>query len=111
VAAPVGSKVREWDETVRDLVVDLLVVGVNHLRVALADTLGDHARITLGVASVLAFLALHAGRVLEELGAESAAHNVVELLLNELVAVHLVNLLLALTDSTLTPETSIHRAG
>ncbi len=86
----------------RDAMVDLLLVRIR-LGIALANALGDDTRITLCVASVLAVLALHAGRVLEEVAAKGASHNVVELVLDELMAVHLVDLLLALADGTLSP--------
>lgn len=89
-------------------VVDLLLVRIG-LGVGLADALRDDARVALGVAGVLAVLALHAGRVREELSAQGAAHDVVELLGDELVAVHLVDLLLALPDGALAVESDIER--
>jgi hypothetical protein len=95
---------------VRDAVVDLFFVRIG-LGVALADTLCDHAGIALGVASVLAVLALHTCRVLEEIPAKCAAHNVVELVLDKFVAVHLVNLLLALTNGTLSTKAKIDGAA
>lgn len=91
----------------RDTMVDLLLLGVG-LSVTLADTFGDDAGITLGVASVLAVLTLHTGRVLEEVAAQRTSHDVVELVLDELVAVHLVDLLLALTDSALSAKTEVY---
>ena len=93
-----------------DAVVNLLLVRIR-LGVALADALGHNARITLGVASVLAILALHAGRVLEEIAAEGAAHDVVKLVLDELVSVHLVHLLFPLTDGAFSAETHIDGAS
>ena len=110
MAAPVGCHVRIRVEPVRDAVVDLLFVRIG-LSVALADTFCDHAGIALGVASVLAVLALHACRVLEEIPAKCAAHNVVELVLDEFVAVHFVNFLLALTNGTLSTKTEINGAA
>jgi phosphatidylglycerophosphatase A len=104
MAAPVGRHVGEWLEPVRNAVVDLLLVRIR-LSIALADTLGDNSRITLGVASVLAVLALHASRVLEELPTERTTHDVVELVLDELVAVHFVHLFLSLADGTLSSKT------
>lgn len=86
--------------------VDLLLVGVR-LRITLANTLRNDARVALRVAGVLAVLALHPGGVLEELATERAAHNVVELLLDELVAVHLVDVLLALADGSLSPQPEV----
>lgn len=90
--------------------VDLLLVGIG-LRVTLADTLRNHTRITLCMTSVLAILTLHACRVLEEISAKRTTHDVVELVLYELVSVHLVNLLLALTNSTLSAKTEVNGAA
>ena len=78
MAAPVGSKIREALEPVGNSVVDLLFLGVG-LCVGLADALGYNISVTFRVASVLAVLALHARRVLEEVGTEGATHDVVEL--------------------------------
>ena len=87
--------------------VDLLLLRIR-LSVAFADALGDDAGITLGVASVLAVLALHACGILEEIAAECTPHDVVELVLDELVAVHLVNLFLTLPDGAFSAETKIN---
>lgn len=78
MAAPVGGKIRESLESVGDSVVDLFFLGVG-LCVRLADALGDNVSVTFRVACVLAVLALHAGRVLKEVGTEGATHDVVEL--------------------------------
>jgi hypothetical protein len=109
VAAPVGGEVREGLEAMGNPVVDLLLVRIR-LSVALTDTLRDDAAITLGVASVLAVLALHACRVLEEVPAEGATHDIVELALDELVTEHFVHFLLSLTHGALAVETSVHHA-
>lgn len=106
VAAPVGRDVGEALETVGNTVVDLLLVGVG-LVVGLADTLGDNLRVAFAMAGVLAICALHTSSVLEEFSAERTAHDVVELLGNELVTLLLVNLFLLLADSTLTVETDV----
>ena len=50
-------------------------------------------------------LALVSGRVEQKLVAEGTEDDLVELPLDELVAVHLVDFVLALTDCTLTAET------
>lgn len=91
----------------RDAMVDLLLVRIG-FRVALADAFGDNASVAFGMASVLAILALHPCRVLEELAAKSTAHNVVKLLLHKLVTVHLVDLLLPLADGALSPKTKVN---
>jgi hypothetical protein len=59
------------------------------------------------MASKLAVGALHARSVLEKFPAEGTAHDVVELLLDELVAILLVDFILLLPDSTLTSEAEI----
>lgn len=84
--------------------VDLLFVGIC-FGIAFADALGHHASIALGVAGVLAVIALHAGRVFEKISAQRTAHDVVELALHKLVAVHFVDFLLALTNSALAAKT------
>lgn len=109
MATPVGRKVGEALETVGNAVIDLLLIGIG-LVVCLADTLGDHLGVTFFVAGVLAIRALHAGSILEEFSTKRTAHDVVELLGNELVTLLLVNLLLLLTDGTLTVETDIEGA-
>ena len=86
--------------------VDLLLVWVR-LCIGFADTLGNNACVALCVASIFTVLALHTSRVLEKVSAKRTAHNVVELLRNKLVAVHLVNLFLPLSNGTLTIETKI----
>jgi hypothetical protein len=59
------------------------------------------------VASVLAVRALHASRVLEEVSTVCTAHDVVERLHRELVAVLLDDVFLLLADSALAPKTGI----
>jgi hypothetical protein len=58
VAAPIGRDVGERLEPVRNAVVDLFFVRIG-FGIALADALGDDARIALVVASILAVFALH----------------------------------------------------
>lgn len=86
--------------------VNLLLVGIG-LVVRLANTLGNDLGIAFLVASVLAVGTLHTGSVLEEVSAEGAAHDVIELLRNKFVALLLMNFLFLLTDGTLTIETDI----
>lgn len=107
MAAPIGRDVGERLEPVWNAVVDLLFVRIG-FSIALADTLGDDARITFVMAGILAVLALHTSRVLEEISAKRTAHDVVELVLDKLVAIHLVNFLLALSNSALSSQTKIH---
>lgn len=106
MTTPIGRHIRVGLESVRDAMVDLLLVRVR-LGIALADAFRDHTRIALGMASVLAVLTLHTGRIFEEVSAKGTTHDVVELVLHELVAVHLMNLLLSLTNGTLSAEAEI----
>ena len=57
----------------------------------------------------LAVFALHARGILEETAAERAAHDIVELLLDELVAILFVHFFLSLPDGTFTVETDVER--
>lgn len=91
-------------------VINFFFIGVG-LVVRLADTLGDDFGVTLLVAGVLAVRTLHAGCVLEEISAKGAAHDVIELLRDELVTLLLVDFFLLLADSTLTVEADIKRSS
>ena len=106
MATPVGRNVGKSFETMRDTVVDLLLVGIG-LVVGLADTLGDDLGIALAMTGVLAIGTLHAGCILQKIAAKSATHDVVELLRDELVSLLLVDFFLLLTDSTLTVQSDI----
>lgn len=107
MATPVGGHIRKRLESVRNTVVDLLLVRIR-LSIAFTDALRNDTRVAFRMASVLAILALHARRVLEEIPAQRAAHYVVELMLDELVSVHLVDLLLALSNGTLTSQAHVY---
>ena len=109
MATPVCTHIRELLETMRNAMVDFLLVRIR-LCVGLADTFGNNAGIAFRVTSVFAILTLHPRRVFEKVSAKSAAHDVVELLGHELVAVHFMNLLFALTNSTFSVEPSIERS-
>ena len=89
--------------------VDLFLVLVR-LVVRLTDTLRDNFGITLCVASIFAVCTLHAGRVLEEVSTECTSHNIVELLLDELVTLLFVNFFLFLSNSSLSIEADIKRS-
>ena len=104
VAAPVRGDVGKAFESVRNAVVDFLLV---RIVVGFADTLGDNLGVTLAVAGVLAIRTLHAGCILEEFSTQCTAHNVVKLLGDELVALLLVNLLLLLANGTLAIKTNV----
>jgi hypothetical protein len=56
---------------------------------------------------VVAVRALHTGGILQEFTTESTTHNVVELLLDELVSVLLDDIFFTLTDGTFTTKAKI----
>ena len=74
--------------------------------VRLGDTLGDDVLVALLVARVSTIFTLISGSIEQEVVAERAQHELVELPLNELVAIHLVHLALALAHGALTTETT-----
>lgn len=86
--------------------IDLLLIGIS-LRIGFTDALCNHAGVAFRMASVLAVLALHTGRVLQEVAAKRTSHDVVKLLRYELVSEHLVDQFLTLANGSLTVETNI----
>lgn len=110
VAAPVGGQVGKALEAMGDAVIDLLLVGVG-LVVRLADTFGDDLGIALAVAGIFAVGTLHARGILQEVAAQGTAHDVVELLRDELVTLLLVDLFLLLAHGTLAVETNVERTA
>lgn len=110
MTTPIGRDIGESLEAMRDTVVDLLLVGVRFV-VGLADTLGDDLWITLSVTGIFTVGTLHAGSIFQEIATKRTTHDVVELLCDKLVTLLLVNLLLLLSDGTLTVETNIERAA
>lgn len=110
MATPVGRDIGERLETMRNTMVDFLLIRIS-LIVGLADTLSDDLGVTFPMACVLAVGTLHTGCVLEEVSAQSTAHDVVELLRDELVALLFVDFFLFLTDGTLSVETNVERTS
>lgn len=106
MAAPIGGEIGESFETMRDAMVDLLLVGVCFV-IRFADTFGDHLGIALAMAGIFAVGTLHPGSVLQKVTAKSTAHNIVELLRDELVSLLFVNIFLLLPNGTLAIETDI----
>lgn len=104
VAAPVCGNVGVGLKPVGDVVVKSILVVL--VVVGLGDTFGEHLLVACFVAHVPAVLALVAVARHEELVAQGTEDDLEELLLNELVTVHLVDLALALLDGALTTETS-----
>ena len=74
--------------------------------VRLRYTFSDHLLVTLLMTSISTVFTLITGRVEQEFAAECAHNDLIELALHKFVAVHLVHLVLALADSTLTTETT-----
>ena len=62
MATPISRDVGKSFETMRDTVVDLLLVGIG-LVVGLADTFGDDLGIALAMTGILAIGTLHAGSI------------------------------------------------
>ncbi len=107
VATPVRTHIREILEAMRDTVIELLLFRVRFI-ICFADTLRDHVWVAFLVAGVLAVGTLHTGRVFQEVSTQSASHDIVELLLDKLVAVHFMYFLLSLTDSSFTIKTQVN---
>lgn len=61
------------------------------------------------MACVFTIFALHTSRVLQEVAAQSAAHDIVELLEHELVTVEFMNLLFLLTNGAFAIKPEIKR--
>jgi hypothetical protein len=99
VATPVRGDVGEVFESMIGLVIGF------------ADTFGDDLWITLAMARVFAIGALHTSRILQEIPTKRTAHDVVELLSNELVPLLLVDLFFLLANGTLTIKTNVKRTS
>lgn len=108
MAAPIRTHIGERIEAMGNAMVDLFLVRVC-LCVRLADTLRHNLRVAFLMAGVLAVCTLHARSVFEEVTAEGAAHDVVECLHGELVAILFNDIFLLLTNGTLSVETDVER--
>lgn len=111
VAAPrwLQEEVLRSVEAMGYTVVDLVFVFFR-FRVGLADAFGDNLRETFLMAGVSAVVALVSRTLEQEFSAIRALHDLVELMSDELVAVHLVDFVLVLlADGALTSKTSICR--
>lgn len=106
VRTPVGGDVGVGLEAVRDTVVDLLLISLP-VGSGFGDTLGDDlgvAPLVTGVSTVLALVTFSGEK---QFTTQSTHYGLVELALNELVAVHLMHVTLAFLDGTLTTESLI----
>ena len=110
MTTPVGRDIRKSFPTMGDAVVDLLLVRVG-LVIGLADALGNDLGIAPSVTQILAVGTLHTSSVLQQLTTEGTAHDVVELLINEFMALLLGNNLLLLPNGTLAIKSSIVHAA
>jgi hypothetical protein len=110
VATPVRGDVGEVFESMRNAMVDFFFVRIG-LVIGFADTFGDDLWITLAMARVFAIGALHTSRILQEIPTKRTAHDVVELLSNELVPLLLVDLFFLLANGTLTIKTNVKRTS
>jgi hypothetical protein len=81
----------------------------DRIGITLRDTLGDHLLVALLVTSVPTIFALVPGSIEQELAAISAKHNLVKLLWDEFMAIHLVNFT-SFSNGDLTRQTSVHGA-
>lgn len=106
MTAPVCANIREVLETMRDAMIDLLFVRIRFV-IRLADAFRDDLRVALGVAGIFAVLALHAGRVFEQVSTECTSHNVVELLLDKFVTLLFVDFFLLLPNRALSVQANI----
>ena len=106
MATPVRPNVGEVFKAVRNAMVDLFLILVC-LIIRLADTFCDNFGIALCMTSIFAVCTLHAGRVFEEVPTKRASHDIVKLLLDELVALFLVNFFLFLSNGSLSIQTDI----
>lgn len=106
VATPLRSHIGYRLESMRNPVLNLFFIRTPFI-IGLRDTLCHHFLVTLPVASVLAIGTLHSRRVLEQFTAERTAHDVVELLFDKLVPIHLVNLIFPGTNGALSSKAEI----
>ena len=75
-------------------------------RVRLGDTFSDNLLVTFLVAGISTIFTLISQCIEKEVVAERAQHQLIELLLDELVSIHFVNFAFPFSDRTLTTETA-----
>lgn len=106
MTAPIGPHVGEVLESVRNAMIELLLIGIG-FRIRLADTFCDDFGVAFLMARILAILALHTGGIFEKFSAKSTTHNVVELLEHKLMAVKFIDFFFALADGAFTVKTNV----
>ena len=108
MAAPIRTHIREPFEPMMDAVVQLGLVGIG-LGVGLGYTFRDYLAVALLVACVLAVSALHTSSIFEEVSTICTSHDVIKLLLHELVTILLVNLFFALSYRSFATQSNVER--
>lgn len=106
MAAPICTHVCHSFKSVRDTVIELLLLRVR-LCVGFRHALCDNLCVTLFMAGIFAIRTLHACRVLEKVTAERTTHDIVELLLHKPVPIHLMYLFFTRTDCTFSSKPKI----
>jgi hypothetical protein len=120
MTAPICGKVCKRFESVWNAMIDLFLVllfsidqyrhfqqkRVTYSRVGLGNAFSDDIDMTFLVTCVSAILALITRSIEQEIPTEGTKHELIETLLDKLVAVHLVNFVLTLANSTLTAKTT-----
>jgi hypothetical protein len=104
MAAPIGAQISDRLKAVRDPVVDLLFIPIPGIWFGYA--FGDNLLVAFLVTCVSTIFALIPQRIEQEIAAKSTEHDLIELTLNEFMAVHFVNFAFTLPDSALTSEPS-----
>ena len=109
MTTPICTHIGEIFKPMGNPVVQLLLVGIG-LCVRFADTFRDDLCAAFLVACVFAVLALHTGRVLEEVAAHRTAHDVIKLLEHKFVTIKLMDLFFSLAYSTLPTQANVKRS-
>jgi hypothetical protein len=101
MTTPISTKIRECIPAMWDTMIDLSFVWIR-LGCWLSNAFCDNFLVATLMTSEFTVGALHSGCVFKKLTTKSTTHNIVELLLDELVSVLLMDLFFLLTNSTLT---------
>ena len=122
MTAPTGTEIAERLESVRNSVIDLLLIALldygsvtnesrrrlktHCIRVRLGNTLGDHLGIASLVTRISTIFALETFTGSQKFLAERTQDGLIELRLNEFMPVHLVHVTPALSHGTLSTKTT-----
>lgn len=105
MTTPISAHICVWLKPMRNAMVELFFVWI-YLVTSPRNALCDNVRVTLFVTGVLAVHTLVSTSVFEEITTVCTFHDIVKLMLDKLVAVHFMNLLLLLSNGTLSSETT-----